>query len=76
MERTKAYNSNSGNILSYGWQEVPPILEVEFGGRKGGQSAIYKYRGVPLEKWRGLLHAPWGYLHDEIIPNYPVEKVQ
>lgn len=78
MERTKAYNSNTGNVLSYGWEAEPDTLEVEFAGRKGKPTAIYQYAGVPQSKWLGLLHAAsaGSYLHSEIIPNYPARKLQ
>lgn len=78
MERTKAYNSNSHNILTYGWTEATETLEVEFGGRKGKPSAIYQYRRVPQSKWLGLLHAASAgtYLRNEIVPNYPAERIQ
>jgi KTSC domain len=77
MERTRAFNSNSGNILSYGWEPNPDTLEVEFGGRKDKAAAIYQYAGVPQQKWLALLAAPsaGSYLRNDIIPHYRVRKL-
>ena len=83
MLRTEAKNSNSKNILSYGWEprsmheQQVGTLQVEFSGRNG-VSTVYDYANVPYTKWIGLTHADsaGAYLNSEIKPNYEAKKVQ
>ena len=76
MERTKALNSNSGQVDSYGWDAATLVLEVAFAS-KGGKLSIYTYSGVPYDKWEGLQRAVSAgkYLHSVIIPNYACQNV-
>ena len=78
MERVKAMNSGSGNVASYGYQEQPPILEVEFAGRNGRANSVYQYPGVPREKWLGLLQATsaGSFINTEIKPTWAATKIQ
>ena len=76
MERIRAANSNSHNVVSYGWEPAPPVLEVEFGGRAGKPNAIYQYKGVPQSLWCRLLEAPsaGNFLNQYIKPQYECVK--
>lgn len=74
MQRLQAQNSNSGNIVSYGFNphHNPTILEVEF---KGGR--VYRYAGPTLEEYRDLANAPSAgqFLNEVIKPKYPAERI-
>jgi len=83
MERVRALNSNSGNVVSYGWEETPSqgtavgTLSVEFAGRMG-KTSVYEYLDVTQSDWRDLLqsHSAGHFINERIKPNYPVRKVQ
>jgi hypothetical protein len=80
MDRIRANNSSSRNVVSYGWEPngnpMVGILEVEFSNPKG--NSVYQYQGVPRERWLALLQAPSAgqFINSQIKPFYPALRVQ
>ena len=87
MELVRCMNSESGNIVRYGFQPTEldsrGNLEVEFAGRTSRDGltkppSLYRYKRVPQSKWQSLLMAPSAgqFLEREIKPNYECERVR
>lgn len=78
MERVICNNSNSGNIISYGYSEDTQVLEIEFSAKNGAGSSVYQYGSVPAEKWRELLQATsaGNYINSNIKPYYLFKRVK
>lgn len=75
MERISV--PHSSNVAEIGYDPALHLLEIAFAPKKG-ITPIYQYKGVPHEKWTGLLHAAskGGYLNEFVKPYFEAVRVQ
>ncbi len=62
----------SSNILSVGYDPKVSVLEIEF-----HQGRVYRFKGVPKGKYRGILRAKskGKYFNRRIRNEFPYEEV-
>jgi len=78
ITRIPATNSQSGNVVSYGWGQLDGvnILAIEFRGKGGNR--VYHYLGVPGPIWEALKTAPSAgiFINERIKPGWSAVRVQ
>jgi hypothetical protein len=71
-EITWSDTPTSGNVNKIGYDKEQEVMYVDF-----KKTSMYKYAGVPEEKWNAALNAPsiGKFVHDELRDKHKATKI-